>query len=154
MPELINEEPIVVEKTVEKKPLSALVSAIVAIAIGSSGGFFASQELADNAKQEQIAGAKIEIAIERCIMEKIVTVTTDTIINGTAIRVVSQDTLAAYTEPIMARYAPEYVTAANDTFIVTVTKKVATGDSMAYYGVYCPTSGKTPVFTGRFLDVK
>jgi len=143
MPEEIIED-IAAEKPIEKKPVSVLLSAIVAIAIGSGGGFYASQEMADTEMQTKIAGAKHEIVSEIETRERVITI--DTI--GTL------DTIPAGVAPIMARFTPSIITGEQDTFILSVTRKNGLTDTMMYYGVYCPPAGRTPLIKAQFLDIQ
>lgn len=135
--------PEVIEVPTEKKPMSATLAVIVSIAIGGGVGFYSSQGASDAALADQIAGAKHEIVNEIAVPEAVHVI--DTL--GTL------DTLPAHIAPIMAKYAPTVVTGAQDTFIVTVTKKTNGVDSMAYYGVLCPPAGRTAVVKATFLDL-
>jgi len=141
MPEEIIED-IAAEKPIEKKPVSVLLSAIVAIAIGSGGGFYASQEMADTEMQTKIAGAKCEI-IETVIIPEHVNVV-DTM--GTL------DTVPAKAQNMVKSYNSGAVTVAADTFITQLTRK--RGDSILYYGVFIPPVGTTPIIKTSFPDIK
>lgn len=140
MPEILNEETPIVP---EKKPMSAVLSAIVGIAIGSLAGYTGDNAIDEATMQSKIETSRHEIIAEEIIPERIIESTVDS--------VTTVDTLDAYVQPIIKSYTVNEITGIADTFIISVTKKNT--DSLLMYIVATPPAGRTPVIKAQFLDM-